>query len=123
MKQPKNEQQEADNFVSQILDSYSRLVHRSEKKDITQFLQEEGYFDLRYIEGVGMCGLMRMAFTTGLMVNIDSSGYAYRYCYQQLADAREALKNWDGKDHPPGDWLKRKGCGELVNPKFADKFK
>lgn len=76
----------------------------------------QDFFDTREIEGLGTCGLMWMAFTIGLLVGIDRNGdYKYRYCYKRLADAREALALWDGKDHPPGPWIVRKGhsAGEI----------
>lgn len=67
------------------------------------------YFDTREIEGIGLCGLMHQAFTVGLFVDINDWGYGYRYCYANMADAREAIRAWDGKDHPPGPWIVRKG--------------
>lgn len=44
---------------------------------------ELGYHSPKLINGV-WCGLMRMAFTTGLFVGIDEIGYSYRYCYESV---------------------------------------
>jgi hypothetical protein len=88
-------------------------------KDIEIFLTKQGYTNLKEIDGK-ICGLTRLAFTTGLCVDLDMHGYKYRYCYSQHADAAEALAKYsDTSQHPDGDWIKRKGDGgDLSNPKL-----
>lgn len=73
----------------------------------------------------GYCGLLRMAYTVGLFYNI----YPYprsaegRYCFHTMADAVEALNNWDGIGDPEGDWIKHKGeNGEWHHPDSTDRF-
>lgn len=81
-------------------------------KELEQFLVEKnGYFNLREIPGRGVCGLGRMLFTTGLFYGLDFIGRKGRYCYKNLADAKEAIEIWDGTGHPPGEWIKHKGDG------------
>ena len=81
-------------------------------------LISEGYFNLKYIINIGLCGLYRFAFTTGLIININNIGYDGRYCYSTLADAKEALEKWDGTNDPSGPWIKYKGIkGERRNDK------
>lgn len=50
-------------------------------------------------------------FTVGLFCGIDEQGCPIgRYCYHTLAEAREALKLWDGATpDPPGAWIVAKG--------------
>ncbi|MDM0110220.1 hypothetical protein QTH97_35385 [Variovorax sp. J22R24] len=82
-------------------------------------LLASGYTDLRVIEGV-QCAVRRFNFTTAIVVDIDPVGYQRRYCYEHGADARAALAAWDGREHPPGPWIKCKGGGvDLLNPAFA----
>ncbi len=87
------------------------------KKELEAF----GCFDIKVIEGLGICALKRFAFTTGLLVGIDEFDYNHRYCYPIHADAIEDFKIWDGIGAPSGQWIKRKGNGDdLSNPNYID---
>lgn len=77
---------------------------------------EYQYFNVKEIEGRGICGLLRMVFTVGLVYGIDEVGYTGRYCYPTRIDAIDAINKWDGKEDPPGDWIKHKGYREYRNP-------
>jgi hypothetical protein len=93
--------------------------HDDLEKAFVQFLIDEGYFELRHIDGVGWCGLYRFAFTVGLVTGMNEYGYVGRYCYENLSDAKEALKEWNGKNDPSGPWIKYKGeGGERVNENY-----
>ena len=82
-------------------------------------LLASGYTDLRVVDGV-LCAVRRFNFTTAILVGLDPVGYERRYCYEHRADARAALAAWDGREHPPGPWIKCKGAGiDLLNPAFA----
>ena len=82
---------------------------------------DEGYFDIREIEGVGICSLMTFAFTTGLIVGMNESGYRGRYCFSSKEEASKSLKEWDGTGDPPGNWIKYKGYGgERSNPEYKE---
>lgn len=82
-----------------------------------------GYTNVRLIHNQGLCGLLRFNFTWGLVVGLNASGYTKRYCYENRADALDALEAWDGSDHPDGPWIKLKGMGlDLLNPKIDSKF-
>ena len=69
-------------------------------------------------------GLMRMLFTTDVCYNISTDTaevpYTCRYSYKTEEEALVAFVQWDGKDFPPGNWIKRKGAflPELINPKL-----
>lgn len=61
-------------------------------------------------------------YTTAIVVGITLDGnigssYERRYCYPHMSDAAKALVQWDGKNHPPGPWVKLKGTynGEFVD--------
>lgn len=94
-----------------------------EKNQLIKYLEKEGYVELREIEGVGICGLYRFVFTTGLVIGIDTVGYKGRYCYPTIVDARDALVHWDGKGDPTGPWIKYKGEGgerSRIKDKYED---
>lgn len=83
----------------------------------TRRMQEEGYYAIREISGKGFCGLMRFAFTVGLVIGMNDVGYYGRYCYHSNAEALKALESWDGTGDPSGEWIKYKGVGgERRNP-------
>jgi len=83
------------------------------------FLQSEGYEHIKQIPGIGLCGLKRMAFTTGLFCNMDEEVYGYRYCFHSYREALKSLNEWDGVGDAPGNWIKRKGYGvDKSNPNY-----
>lgn len=69
----------------------------------------EGYRYLRWVPGKGLCAIHPMIFMWGLLYDLDETGYRGRYCFANLRDAIDALKEWDGKNDPPGAWIARKG--------------
>ncbi len=84
--------------------------------ELNAFLLEQGYRELR-VAGTAVCALHRFNFTMGLVVGLSFEGYERRYCYEHLEEARLALADWDGVDHPAGPWIKCKGAGiDLLNP-------
>lgn len=83
-------------------------------------LEQNGYFSLKVIEGRGICGLNKFIFTVGLCFGLDHVGFDGRWCYEHVhaVDAALALEIWDGKNDPPGRWIKYKGkYAEYWNPK------
>lgn len=75
------------------------------------FLETEGYYEIRNIEGQGLCGLRKFAFTTGLIIGIEQLTYTGRYCFPSEQDALNALNDWNGTGDPSGNWIKYKGFG------------
>ena len=95
-------------------------------EELKVVLEADHYVGLREIEGKGICGLMQFAYTIGLVYGIDRYGYTGRYCYPHdvVKECVVALKLWDGKEDPIGDWIKHKGIkGDITNPKFANEYK
>jgi hypothetical protein len=80
--------------------------------NIIEYLKSEGYYEIREIPGIGVCGLRKFIFTTGLVIGMDENLYYGRYCYAKESDASKALKEWDGKGDPSGPWIKYKGSPE-----------
>jgi spermidine/putrescine-binding protein len=72
-------------------------------------LNTEGYLDARLLDDGRVIGVNQFIFTYGLMVDVDRISYERRYCYDDLWDALEAFREWDGAGHPPGPWIKMKG--------------
>lgn len=82
-------------------------------------LMAHGYTDIRLLDDQ-ICAVLQFAYTTAVVVGVGDVGYHRRYCYEHRADATAALANWDGREHPPGPWIKCKGGGiELINPEFG----
>lgn len=80
-------------------------------------LEGFGYSDIHLLPARGLCGIHKLMFTTGLVVGMDRYGYVGRYCYEHERDARAALAAWNGRDDPPGPWIKWKGeGGERLGP-------
>ena len=90
------------------------------KEELIKFLEKEGYYGIKEVEGRGLCGLRQFIFTVGLVEGLSEHGYQGRYCYPNhlIRDAVVALAVWDGEEDPVGDWIKYKGIrGEYENPK------
>lgn len=85
--------------------------YRKEDEKLIHFLKSEGYNQIRRIPGVGLCGLRKFAFTTGLITGMEYDSYYGRYCYSKEEDALKALNEWDGTNDPSGPWIKYKGWG------------
>lgn len=85
--------------------------NQMERTKLIAFLEEQGYYSLREVEGRGLCGLMKFIFTTGLVLGLDEHSYRGRYCYSSAADAQSALDSWDSQGDPGGPWIKYKGEG------------
>ena len=78
----------------------------------------------KQLNGQGEIAIMRMIFTTALCCHISRNPldfpYKYRYCYENHADCLRDFNEWDGKGHPKGNWIKRKGHqGDLVNENYT----
>ena len=95
-----------------------------EDKELIEYLEKEGYKQLTYVKGKGLCGLMGFIYTVGLVVGLDRVGYTDRYCYphSHAALAVLALTKWGMSETDvqgdPDDpyWIKRKGEQEYTNP-------
>ena len=86
------------------------------ESNLEQVLKEEGYYEIKEIPNVCICGLRRFVFTTGLVYGLDEDSYTGRYCYENAADAKQALEKWNGEGDPSGNWIKHKGRNEYSNP-------
>lgn len=79
------------------------------------------YFPAKLLPSGEYAGVRDMFASTGLCVGITPDLYRVRYCYEHREDAETALATWDGKEDPPGPWIKRKpgdrlGPGALETP-------
>ena len=92
--------------------------------ELKEFLEKEGYKNLKEIEGRGICGLKGFMFTVAIVHGLDSSGYLGRWCYPHAksVDCVAAFMGWDGKGDPEGDWIKYKGRTEYQNPNIEDEY-
>jgi hypothetical protein len=91
-------------------------------------LEDQGYKQLTYIQGKGICGLLPFGFTIGLVCGIEEWGYDHRYCYphKDTIHAILQLVSWrisseeEIKDPQDKYWIKRKGSYEYGNEKHDD---
>lgn len=97
--------------------------------ELIDFLKKNGYYNLRHIEGVGICGMRNFLFTIGLCYGLTRNGFSGRYCYPRdlgsesttECDVETALKVWNGKNSPVGNWIKHKGeQGDWTNPNYKN---
>lgn len=79
------------------------------------YLTDQGYSLVRLLPTGEWAGLQRMAFTCGLFVGLDETGWRTRFCFETEDEARNALSGWDGQGFPPGYWIKQKP-EEIMNP-------
>lgn len=86
---------------------------------LVEMLSSSGYTEIRSLNDQ-LCAVKQFNYTTALVVGLDDVGYQRRYCYEHRSDAQAALFAWDGREHPPGPWIKCKGGGiDLLNPAFC----
>jgi len=89
------------------------------------FLKENGYYNLKVIEGKGICGLQNFIYTIGLCYGIDEIGYYGRYCFPKefTLDSIIALSVWNGKEDPAGRWIKHKSYkGDFQNQSIEEDY-
>ena len=89
---------------------------------------EYGYLDTRITQAGVELGLMPLAFTIAICVDVnrDPLGlpYKYRFCYpkERTIEAVELYSRWDGLGVPSGKWTKVKGAGiDCPNPLDKDR--
>ena len=93
------------------------MTNSKPPEDLFNYLEGQGYANLRIIDGRGLCGLRRFMFTTGICEGLDEDGYTGRWCFETKEEAKIEFDKWDGKDNPGGEWIKYKGQnGEYSNP-------
>lgn len=87
-------------------------------EELFSFLEANGYMDLKTLSDGRVAGVYRYLFTGGVCYGLTEGGLEGRFCYPTLAEAREAISDWDGVGDPPGNWIKEKGRVERRNPNF-----
>jgi|SRR5882724_5133318 len=97
-----------------IKPDYLKMKMYTEKEyaafeDLLNHVTRQGYKELKYIPGQGVCGLFNFIYTIGLCTHLTAIGYWGRYCFKSYDDAKQALADWNGDSDPPGEWIKYKG--------------
>lgn len=90
--------------------------------ELEEFLLDNGYYNLKEIEGHGVCGLRRFMFTVGLCKDLTKDDFGGRWCYAHadILDSIVAIETWKGEGDPPGKWIKFKGKTEYSNPVYHE---
>lgn len=86
---------------------------------IVAALKREGYQGVRQLPNGEWVGVFPFLYTAGLCVGLTPWGYRTRYCYESRSEAHMVALIWDGTGDPPGNWVKRKGDREYLNPQWA----
>ena len=90
-------------------------MNRKEKltPELIKIFEAENYTCLVETKTKGVCGILRFAFTTGVVIDMDRYQYRGRYCYKSKADALLGLAELIDKPeilHPTdSNWIKYKG--------------
>jgi len=79
------------------------------------------YWPVRQLPSGEWIGVRDMAYTAGLHIGIDSTGYGKRFCYETRGEAMVALVMWTGEGDPPGRWIKEKP-GDRRGPWYDDPY-
>lgn len=87
-----------------------------------EWFARNGYAHPRQLPDGRWIALQQMLFTTGLVVDIAEDSWRARYCYEDPRGALADLLSWDGRDHPPGLWIKKKP-DDLPNPRWLAEAK
>lgn len=78
-----------------------KTIHtEAQAQKIIEMLTEYEYFQIRYVEGWGWCGLQRFIFTVGVCHGLDNIGRKGRFCFHTLGDALAFYEEWDGSKLP-----------------------
>lgn len=95
--------------------------------DLKKELEEQGYSNLIQTKNYGLVAIMRFAFTFGLVIKVDETGYNRRYCYPSLNECKIGYELLLAQDRLTRDvpedpldpyWIKRKGYNmrDIHNP-------
>lgn len=79
-----------------------------ENTELMQKLEHgNGYFHFFETPQGTLACLTRLAFTVGLMCDLDSCGYGRRYCFTSMAEAKDAVSDWLADQSPePCGWVR-----------------
>ena len=91
------------------------MTFEEEKNDLEAY----GYTDITDVPGKGICAILLGMFEVVLCYDLDKNLYeGGMYSFLTPEEAQESLKKWDGKNDPPGNWIKHKGKTEYSNPNY-----
>lgn len=72
---------------------------------VEQVEKIEGHFNVIEFENNRIACLNRFCYTVAILADFDEIGYANRWCYHSLLEAKSALQDWNGVGEPQG-WIK-----------------
>lgn len=96
--------------------------------NLIKICEENGYDTPVMTKNYGLIAINKFAFTWGILIDIDETGYNRRYCYNSISNAVLGFKSliimdeFNDKsqilfDPPDPFWIKRKGHPrEITNP-------
>lgn len=93
-------------------------MSESEEAALIEFLHGQGYREMRRLPTGELAGIMKMIYTTGLMVGLTWESVRTRFCFETTDEALRSLEAWDGRGFPPGWWIKQKP-EDVPNPRRA----
>jgi len=91
------------------------------ESELLSYLAGQGYLHMRQVEGWGLCGIRRFAFTVDIIHGLTEARYNGRWCFETMKEAEDEFADWDGNGDPGGEWIKHKGeGGEYSNPNILN---
>lgn len=70
-------------------------------RELIQYLETEGYFNLRVLPDGDVIGCVNMIFTVGVVLGLDRHGYDTRICYPNRTLAIAACNRLQHIDDAP----------------------
>lgn len=77
-------------------------------------IDRESYEEFRTLPDGRLCGVHRLMFHWTMHVDLDTVGYAQKYCFATRELALAALREWDGTGDPEG-WHRHVPSGRRRN--------
>lgn len=72
-----------------------------------EVLKKNFYYEVRRLDD-GIVALHKLMFTTAICVDLDSIGYAARFCFESEQKAREEINKMKSIDDVPEGWIARR---------------
>lgn len=72
---------------------------------LNSILRTQGYFNLKNVPEIGLCGISTSECLYYVHCNIHSKYHSYKYSFKSLSEAYAALNGWDGRRDLSGKWM------------------
>lgn len=91
------------------LNVHQKRLPKDAEKVFMQKLEKEGYSEIKWVQGLGYCGLRSFVFTCGICYGLGEFDYDGRWCYENPFLAISDFLLLNCTNEPSGNWQKHKG--------------